>query len=593
MNLKKEITLADLGKAFSRKPKSGGSTPKARVRKPEKTPRELVGLEIGASKLAAAHIVNNGSPELKQIASGPLEGGFVVNGEVKDVDGLATALSEFFDRHSLPRKGIRLGLANSRIGVRPFEIEGVSDERQLENAIRFRAQELLPIPLEEAVIDHHVLDQHTDDAGNTVWRVLLVVAHRGLIDGYVDACRKAGLELAGIDLEAFGLLRALAQPRTGEEPSALVAVSLGHERATLAVSDGKVCEFTRVLEWGGASLNAAIAKVLEITPREADRIKQTLVLGGDGETVSGVPGDKAEAVLAAVRRELQTFARELVSSLQFYQGQPSSLPISEVVITGGTASMAGLAEELQTLIRVGVRVGDPKQRLRLAASVDQLQSLEAATVAIGLGIEDPHMRAVNLLNSEAFDVPGKRLQVPKSGLAIAAGVLGAAVCGFVALSFVNARSDVAGLNDELDAVQAQDAALVARQPKGDPLMLADRRQRESALATALAYRVAWENLLGDVGYVLPANVLLTTLHAETPTSPVSGAVAAAPVDAAAPSTFTVVGTAPSQRAVAQALRRLAVVPGLTGVTLTSSVGSGTEIAFTIAANVRTKEGIKP
>jgi type IV pilus assembly protein PilM len=386
MDLKKEITLADVGKAFRRKPKSGA--PKARARKQEKGPRELVGLEIGASKLAAAHISNNGSAELRQIASDPLESGLVVNGELKDVDGLATALTEFFDRHSLPRKGVRLGVSNSRIGVRPFEITGVNDEHQLENAIRFRAQELLPIPLEEAVIDHHVLDKRQDENGATVWRVLLVVAHRGLIDGYVSACRKAGLELAGIDLEAFGLLRALSQPGDSGEPAALVAVSLGHERSTLAVSDGRVCEFTRVLEWGGASLNEAIAKTLEITPREADRIKRTITLGASLEPAGAIPGDKEEAVVAAVRRELQSFARELVSSLQFYQGQPGSLPISEVVITGGTATMTGLAQELQTLIRVAVRVGDPTLRLRVATTIDQLESVEAATVAIGLGIED-------------------------------------------------------------------------------------------------------------------------------------------------------------------------------------------------------------
>jgi type IV pilus assembly protein PilM len=391
MDLKKEITLADLGRALSRvKPKSGGAgkAPGRRKRKQDHRPKELVGLEIGASKLAAAHISNNGSAELRRVASEPLEGGLVVNGELKDVDGLASALGEFFSRNDLPRKGVRLGVANSRIGVRPFEIAGVTDERQLENAIRFRAQELLPIPLEEAVIDHHVLEQKKDEQGGTVWRVLLVVAHRGLIDGYVAACRKANIELTGIDLEAFGLLRALAQPRDGAEPSALVAVSLGHERSTLAVSDGTVCEFTRVLEWGGASLNAAIAKVLEISPREADRIKRTLTLGPTPAAGDEAQSDKDRAVLEAVRRELQTFARELVSSLQFYQGQPGSLPISEIVITGGTAMMAGLADELQGLIRVSVRVGDPTQRLRVATTVDQLESVGAATVAIGLGIED-------------------------------------------------------------------------------------------------------------------------------------------------------------------------------------------------------------
>ncbi len=55
--------------------------------------------------------------------------------------------------------------------------------------------------------------------------------------------------------------------------------------------------------------------------------------------------------------------RELVSSLHFYQNQPGSLGIGEITITGGTAQLPGLAAELQRLIGVTVRVGDPFTRV--------------------------------------------------------------------------------------------------------------------------------------------------------------------------------------------------------------------------------------
>jgi Tfp pilus assembly PilM family ATPase len=85
---------------------------------------------------------------------------------------------------------------------------------------------------------------------------------------------------------------------------------------------------------------------------------------------------------------VQSFARELVSSLQFYQNQPGSLGIGEIVLTGGTTGLPGLAEELERLIGVHVRVGDPLARVKVAkhgAETDQIGSL---AVAIGLGIED-------------------------------------------------------------------------------------------------------------------------------------------------------------------------------------------------------------
>jgi type IV pilus assembly protein PilM len=354
----------------------------------KKLPKSLIGLKVGSSQIAAARVANNGAAELLQLARRPLEAGVVVGGELRDPDSLADALKAFFAEHKLPKRGVRLGIANNRIGVRAFEIAGVDDPRQLENAIRFRAQEVLPIPLEEAVLDYTVLGERVTEEGETVRRILLVVAYRELVDRYLDACRKAGITLAGIDLEGFALLRSLQPPQDdANTDAALVAVTVGHERSTFAVSDGRVCEFTRVLEWGGAALNVAIARVLDLSPSEAEPIKLALSLRG-GEVPAGLSEEQAATAREAMGREIQSFARELVSSLQFYQSQPGSLGIGEIMITGGTADLPGLAEELERLIGVVVRVGDPLRRVRVAKKFNEPEQLGSFAVAIGLGIED-------------------------------------------------------------------------------------------------------------------------------------------------------------------------------------------------------------
>jgi type IV pilus assembly protein PilM len=314
----------------------------------------------------------------------------VVGGELRDPDALAEALKDFFAKHKLPKKGVRLGIANNRIGVRTFEIAGIDDPKQLGNAIRFRAQEVLPIPIDEAVLDYQVLGEGTDEQGQPTRRVLLVVAYRELIDRYVDACKKAGVTLSGIDLEAFALLRALQAPQegVGGDPSAaLVAVAIGHERSTFAVSDGRVCEFTRVLEWGGAALNVAIARVLNAAPSEVEDVKHALTLTS-GVVPDGLSSDEAARAVDAVRKAIQAFARELVSSLQYYQNQPGSLGIAEIVLSGGTAHLPGLAAELETLIGVRVRIGDPLARMKVAKKVGDPLQVGSLAVAIGLGIED-------------------------------------------------------------------------------------------------------------------------------------------------------------------------------------------------------------
>jgi type IV pilus assembly protein PilM len=351
--------------------------------------KRVTGLKIGGSQLAAARVHNNGVPELVQVARQELDPGIIVGGELRDPDALVSALKDFFKRHKLPRQGVRLGIANNRIGVRTFELSGIDDVKQLENAVRFRAHEALPIPIEDAVIDWQILDEWEGEEGVTR-RILLVVAYRDLLDRYVDACKKAGIKLVGIDLEAFALLRVIAEPlpaESGPTSAAIVVVSVGHDRSTFAVSDGRVCEFTRVLDWGGASLNIAIARELDIAPSEAEPIKRTLSLMRP-DTPEGLTEDQARRARDGIQRQLQSFARELVSSLQFYQKQPNSLGIGEIVLTGGTAHLHGLAEELQTLIGVSVRPGDPLTRVKVGKKIKDAEQVGSLATAIGLGIED-------------------------------------------------------------------------------------------------------------------------------------------------------------------------------------------------------------
>jgi type IV pilus assembly protein PilM len=350
--------------------------------------KQIVGLKVGASSLAAARVAVNGSVELVQVAREALPSGVVAGGEIRDVPALAGSLKEFFARHKLPTRAVRVGIANNRIGVRTIDLGGITDAKQLANAVRFRAQEALPIPLDEAVLDYQVLSEGVDAEGQPTKRVLLVVAYRDLIDTYVAACREAGLRLVGIDLEAFALLRALtpldAPPPVNGERSALVAVSVGADRTTIAVSDGFTCEFTRVIEWGGASLTGALARALEIEPSDAERIKKEIALEGT-LAPEGLDEEGAAKAREALRTGLTTFARELVSSLQFYQGQPDSLGIREVVLAGGTAELRGLAGALQSLIGVNVRVGDPLTGVTPARKIRELPT-PAHTIPIGLGM---------------------------------------------------------------------------------------------------------------------------------------------------------------------------------------------------------------
>jgi Tfp pilus assembly protein PilN len=201
------------------------------------------------------------------------------------------------------------------------------------------------------------------------------------------------------------------------------------------------------------------------------------------------------------------------------------------------------------------------------------------------------MRAVNLLPEELR--PGRRwAKIGRGAQArrvlgvsgIAAGVLAIALMGLV----IHARGVVSDRQSTLVEVEAR---LVAAEAKAAEVRAAQAATaaRLAAARDVIARRVVWEDVMRDLGRVLPANVYLQSMQ-------VTAATAAAPADGTvAPTGFTIVGFADSQNRVAQVLDRLALLPWLSTVTLTSSVrggatATGTPVQFTIGATFSSTGG---
>ena len=424
--------------------------------------RRLVGLKIGASQIAASVVAETDAGyELLELARRPLAEGIVVDGEVRDEDALATAVQALFDEEKLPRNDVRIGLSSNRIGVRTIDIVGSDDETQFDNAVRFKAHEVLPVSLHESVLDYRVIEERMGEGGERVRRLLLVVAPRDQVEPYQRMAGRAGIKLTGIDLEALALLRAFVEPKPAVAPkaddTATVVVAIGHESSTLLVAGGGTCEFTRVFDWGGGALEEAIATSLDVRPAEAATILRHLSLSGPGRQYEPLDEVTRAKATEAVRLRLTPFARELVNSLQFYQTQAESLGIGGIVITGGTSHLEGLSDALHQMIGVDVVVGDPLARMIRAGDIDP--AIEAVigsmAVPIGLAIDDGSMRGVNLLPKDAVAKRSSRSTM----IAIGAPVAVAVPLVALGLLYLGANGQVADRQSELESVRAEIASL--------------------------------------------------------------------------------------------------------------------------------------
>lgn len=199
------------------------------------------------------------------------------------------------------------------------------------------------------------------------------------------------------------------------------------------------------------------------------------------------------------------------------------------------------------------------------------------------------MRPVNLLPREETVVKTTK----ESNLVPIVGGAGALLVVIVlVVAVVTASGHVASRRAALDRAKTElaktpahnDAALARN------TLLSQRDLRAVALAAALSRRVAWDRILRRFALVLPDDVWLTNLVADTPTSTTDTATSAAPGADETPTGLTLQGYSYSHDSVARLLSRLSVVPDLKNVQLEKStaqaLGGVRVVQFTIAADVR-------
>jgi type IV pilus assembly protein PilM len=347
----------------------------------------LAGLNIEAGSVAVAEVSANGTNRLVASATYPLKPGVFHEGEVIDPDGLVAALKALYLNHKLP-KSVRLGLGNQRVIVRTLRMPAIEDPKEMEAAIRFQAQEQIPMPLDQAVLQHQVVGGVPAQEGSGPQVDMVVIAaRRDMITAFVEPLRRAGLEPAGIDLSAFGMIRALApataQPDAGGAAPAQDAVlycNVG-DVMNLAVARGRSCLFTRVSGVGFEAITGRLAMERGLNPEHAEQWLLHVGLDVPVETVEGDP-----ETVAAARRALEEGAAGLVDelrlSLDYYRALESAVPVSSVVLCGIGSAVPGLAGAMEE------QVGLPISAARPTALTGMEDPIAARLVLpFGLGLE--------------------------------------------------------------------------------------------------------------------------------------------------------------------------------------------------------------
>jgi len=381
---------------------------------------DVVGLDIQPGHVAAVQARVNGSVVVKRAAGAALPADTVREGEVLDEGVLAETLREVFKDGGLSRR-VRLGVANQRTVLRTLELPPVTDRKELDAAVRFQAQDQVPMPLSNAVLDFHPLGIFETPEGPRQ-RVVLVAAQRDMIQRLLAAVRAAGLRPEGVDLSAFALIRSLYRP--DPEHAGRVLYLNVDGLTNMAIAEGTTCRFTRVVGGGieamaselaerrsiplvdARALIAAVNLTVPAAPEPAPESRASVAdpesepaaaVGPEAPTAADEDLDPADppaapsagATLDAdVRTVLESGIREISgevrNSLEFHRSQEGGGEVSLVVLSGSALDLTGFAEALQE--QLGIQV--ERESVRLDEQDLGGVSAHRLAIAAGLAVEE-------------------------------------------------------------------------------------------------------------------------------------------------------------------------------------------------------------
>jgi type IV pilus assembly protein PilM len=397
--------------------------------------RTRIGVDVGSTAVRVAEVAAGEIPVIVRAAQVPLPPGVVEAGEVRQPEVVAEALRELWSKAGVKSKQVHLGVGNQRVVVRELALPWLP-EKELRDTLGFQVQEFIPMSADEAVLDFDPLGE-MDQGGRRMVRILLVAAHRPMVNALVEAALAAKLDPQGVDLTPFAVTRAVGAGDDGldlDSSGDEAIVDIGAQVTSICVHDRGVTRFVRMLPSGGRDITFALASALGVDDEMAERLKRGERFGGiadavpavgspsDGapdvqlpppadappvdtpptdtlpvEAPRGVPGvlaDPAEVRDLALARA-GSFVDEVRSSLEFYTAQMSNAQIGRVLVVGGGSRLDGLLELLQERLPVPVDRGRLFERAKSEIELSAEASAEAeAVLAVAVGLAIPGWRSV-------------------------------------------------------------------------------------------------------------------------------------------------------------------------------------------------------
>ena len=338
----------------------------------------VIGLDIGSTSVRLLQLSSHGSGyRIDHFAIEPLSEGVVVDKAVQDVEAISNAISKAVKASGTRAKSCAIAVSGSAVFTKTISLPANLAEADIESQVQIEANQYIPYPLDEVSLDFEVLGPSPRNAD--MLDILLAASKSENVESRQDAIDTAGLKAKVVDVEAFAIANAfeLIRKRDGVSRSEAVGFfDIGYDLTTLLVIKGGRVIYTRDHPFGGHQLLEETQRRYDMTAEQASFFERN----------EEAPDDFEEEVLEPFQLNI---VHQISRALQFYASSSEYSNIGTIYLSGGVASLKGLAPMVQHELGMTTRVADPVTGMDIAQNVAVTAVKRNATnlmIAIGLAL---------------------------------------------------------------------------------------------------------------------------------------------------------------------------------------------------------------
>lgn len=294
-----------------------------------------------------------------------------------DHQEMAAAINKLVIDAKIATNNVSVALPESKVYTKVIDMPNLS-EKELSSAIYWEAEQYIPAPLDTMTLDWSILKRPKSGDTATKMQVLLVAAPITVIKRYQSILELAGLSIAGIETEILSVIRSVV---TDENFPTTLIMNIGALSTSLSIVQNGSVVFTYIIPLGGIALTRAIASDFGFALPQAEEYKKIYGL---------MDKDFGGKISNAIQPILSSMAVEVKKAINFYTDKyKNESPIVQLLLTGGSASLAGIGSYFVQNVGVETVIANPWKMLNIqGVPVDMESRGSEFAVSVGLALKD-------------------------------------------------------------------------------------------------------------------------------------------------------------------------------------------------------------